>query len=124
MAKSDFLATMSHEIRTPMNGMMVMAELLSKASLPPRQKRYADVISKSGKSLLPAGVAGIAGHFARGDAVVIIDADGVEIGRGLSAYDSEEAQRIAGRRSDEIEAILGYSGRAAMVHRDDLVMRE
>lgn len=51
-AKSDFLATMSHEIRTPMNGMMVMAELLSKANLPPRQKRYADVIAKSGRSLL------------------------------------------------------------------------
>ncbi len=52
VAKSEFLATMSHEIRTPMNGMMVMAELLSKTQLPPRQKRYADVISKSGQSLL------------------------------------------------------------------------
>lgn len=52
LAKSEFLATMSHEIRTPMNGMMVMAELLSKAQLAPRQKRYADVIAKSGKSLL------------------------------------------------------------------------
>lgn len=52
LAKSDFLATMSHEIRTPMNGMMVMAELLSKAHLAPRQKRYADVIAKSGQSLL------------------------------------------------------------------------
>ena len=79
---------------------------------------------KSGKSLLPAGVTGITGRFARGDAVVIIGPDGAEVGRGLSAYDCEEAERIAGRRSDEIEAILGYSGRAAMVHRDDLVMRE
>ncbi len=52
LAKSEFLATMSHEIRTPMNGMMVMAELLSKTQLPPRQKRYADVIAKSGRSLL------------------------------------------------------------------------
>ena len=52
VAKTEFLATMSHEIRTPMNGMMVMAELLSKAQLPPRQKRYAEVISKSGQSLL------------------------------------------------------------------------
>ncbi|MBT8471571.1 MAG: response regulator [Marinicaulis sp.] len=52
IAKSEFLATMSHEIRTPMNGMMVMAELLNKTSLPPRQKRYADVIAKSGQSLL------------------------------------------------------------------------
>ncbi len=52
VAKSEFLATMSHEIRTPMNGMMVMAELLNKTQLPPRQKRYADVIAKSGQSLL------------------------------------------------------------------------
>ncbi len=52
VAKSDFLATMSHEIRTPMNGMMVMADMLSKGNLPPHQKRYADVIAKSGQSLL------------------------------------------------------------------------
>ena len=52
LAKSDFLATMSHEIRTPMNGMLAMAELLNNADLPPRQKRYTDVIVKSGQSLL------------------------------------------------------------------------
>lgn len=52
IAKTEFLATMSHEIRTPMNGMLVMAELLSNANLAPRQKRYADVIAKSGQGLL------------------------------------------------------------------------
>src|SRR5947209_12134537 len=52
VAKSDFLAVMSHEIRTPMNGIMVMAELLAAADLPDRQRRYAEVISKSGQSLL------------------------------------------------------------------------
>jgi signal transduction histidine kinase/CheY-like chemotaxis protein len=51
-AKSDFLATMSHEIRTPMNGIMVMAELLAKEEMPPRQRRCADVIVNSGQSLL------------------------------------------------------------------------
>ena len=51
-AKSNFLATMSHEIRTPMNGMMVMAEMLTSADLSPRHRRYADIISRSGKSLL------------------------------------------------------------------------
>ena len=51
-AKSEFLATMSHEIRTPMNGMLVMAELLATAELPPRHQRYADVITRSGQSLL------------------------------------------------------------------------
>jgi glutamate 5-kinase len=79
---------------------------------------------KTGKSLLPAGVTGVTGRFARGDAVVIVNLEGNEVGRGLCAYDCEEAEQIAGHRSDEIEAILGYSGRAAMVHRDDLVMRE
>lgn len=52
MAKSSFLATMSHEIRTPMNGVMVMAELLAAGGLDPRQQRYADVIVRSGQSLL------------------------------------------------------------------------
>ncbi len=51
-AKSDFLAMMSHEIRTPMNGILALSELLANADLPPRQRRYADVIAKSGKSLL------------------------------------------------------------------------
>jgi signal transduction histidine kinase/CheY-like chemotaxis protein len=51
-AKSEFLATMSHEIRTPMNGMLVMAELLARSDLPDRQRRYAEVISRSGQSLL------------------------------------------------------------------------
>ncbi|MGX7707220.1 ATP-binding protein [Methylobacterium sp. Gmos1] len=51
-AKSSFLATMSHEIRTPMNGMLVMAELLAAAELPTRQRRYAEVIARSGQSLL------------------------------------------------------------------------
>ena len=51
-AKSEFLATMSHEIRTPMNGMLVMAELLASADLPDRQRRYAEVIARSGQSLL------------------------------------------------------------------------
>lgn len=51
-AKSTFLATMSHEIRTPMNGVLVMAELLASSDLPARQRRYADVIARSGKSLL------------------------------------------------------------------------
>ncbi|MCB5203529.1 glutamate 5-kinase [Neorhizobium sp. T786] len=76
----------------------------------------------SGKSLLPAGVVSVAGNFHRGDTLAIFDADGREIARGLASYDAEEARQIAGRKSAEIESILGYPGRAAMVHRDDMVM--
>ena len=77
---------------------------------------------QSGKSLLPAGVRQVSGQFERGDAVAILGPEGREIARGLAGYDADEARQIAGRKSAEIEAILGYAGRAAMVHRDDLVM--
>ena len=77
---------------------------------------------RRGKSLLPAGVVGIEGSFARGDAVIIRGPNGAEIGRGLCAYDAEDAQRIRGRLSADIASILGFSGRAEMIHRDDLVV--
>ncbi len=76
----------------------------------------------SGKSLLPAGVTRVEGRFERGDAVRICTPDGSEIGRGLAAYSAEDARAIAGRRSSEIAAILGYRGRDAMIHRDDLAL--
>jgi glutamate 5-kinase len=76
----------------------------------------------SGKSLLPAGVVRVDGAFARGDAVVIRGPDGVEVARGLVAYDADEAERIKGRPSADILPVLGYTGRAEMVHRDDLVV--
>jgi glutamate 5-kinase len=79
---------------------------------------------KAGKSLLPAGITAVAGRFARGDAVAIIGADGTELGRGLVAFDLEDARKIVGKRSGDIEAILGYRGRAEMIHRDDMVLRE
>jgi glutamate 5-kinase len=75
-----------------------------------------------GKSLLPAGIRQIDGRFSRGDAVVVRDQEGRDIARGLAAYNVEDAERIAGRRTAEIEAILGYRGRDEMIHRDDLVM--
>jgi glutamate 5-kinase len=77
---------------------------------------------RRGNSLLPVGVVRIEGGFARGDAVIIRGPDGVEIGRGLCAYDAEDAQKIRGRSSSAIDAILGFSGRAEMIHRDDLVV--
>ena len=77
---------------------------------------------RSGKSLLPAGVLRVDGSFARGDAVVIRGPDGAEVGRGLVAYDADDAAKIRGRPSADILSILGFGGRTAMVHRDDLVM--
>jgi len=75
-----------------------------------------------GKSLLPAGIRQIDGRFERGDAVVVKDHSGREIARGLAAYGAGDAERIAGKRSLEIEAILGYRGRDEMIHRDDLAL--
>jgi glutamate 5-kinase len=77
---------------------------------------------RAGKSLLPAGVIRIDGQFARGDAVVVRGPDTHEIGRGLVAYDAEDAEKIKGRSSSDAAQILGVSGRAEMIHRDDLVI--
>ena len=82
----------------------------------------------AGKSLLPAGAVAVKGDFERGDLVIIrghggdLGAVGGEIGRGLVAYPADEALRIIGKKSLEIERILGYAGREELVHRDDLVM--
>ena len=76
----------------------------------------------SGRSLLPAGVTAVDGPFGRGDAVSVVAADGREIARGLSAYPADEAALIAGRRSGDIQQILGYSGGDEIIHRDDLVL--
>jgi glutamate 5-kinase len=75
-----------------------------------------------GKSLLPAGVKKIEGEFRRGDAVSVKNGEGREIARGLVAYDAADAARIAGRKSAEIETLLGYRGRDEMIHRDDLAL--
>ncbi len=76
----------------------------------------------SGGSLLPVGVVGVEGDFERGDAISVTTGDGREIARGLAAYSSVDAGLIQGRRSDEIESLLGYGGRDEIIHRDDLVL--
>lgn len=77
---------------------------------------------QSGKSLLPAGVTDVRGAFQRGDPVDIQGPDGTHLGAGLCRYTAEEARAIRGKRSDQIEAVLGYTGRAALVHRDDMAL--
>jgi glutamate 5-kinase len=78
---------------------------------------------ESGKSLLSAGVTKVEGAFQKGDAVLIQNGDGREIGRGLAAYDCEDARAIIGRKSGEIAGILGYRGRMELIHRDDMVLK-
>jgi glutamate 5-kinase len=78
-------------------------------------------LSKGG-SLLPVGVVSVSGSFSRGDPVLLIGPGGDELGRGLTAYASDEAARILRCRSGEIASRLGYQGRSVMVHRNDLVM--
>ncbi|MBI3451967.1 MAG: glutamate 5-kinase [Rhodospirillales bacterium] len=76
-----------------------------------------------GKSLLPAGIAGVERAFERGDLVVVKGPDGKEVARGLSAYSSTDVDRIKGHKSGEIAQILGYRGRDEVIHRDDLVVK-
>jgi glutamate 5-kinase len=82
----------------------------------------AEAALSKGRSLLPAGVTVVSGSFERGDPVTIQAADGRVLGRGLSAYGSADAERIAGHKTGEIYQLLGYRGRDEIVHRDDLVL--
>ena len=96
------------------------------AAMKPRGELFVDEGAAralaSGKSLLPAGVTQIVGSFGRGEPVLILGPGRAVLGKGLVRYTSAEAKAIAGHRSGEIEAILGYQGRAALVHRDDMVV--
>ncbi|OYX41819.1 MAG: glutamate 5-kinase [Rhodobacterales bacterium 32-67-9] len=75
-----------------------------------------------GKSLLAAGVTAVTGSFGRGDPVAILGPGGAALAKGLARYSAAEAKAIAGRRSGDIEGILGYAGRGPMVHRDDMAL--
>lgn len=77
---------------------------------------------ESGKSLLPAGVADVEGTFGRGEPLAIVGPDGRKLGQGLSRYTGDEARALKGCRSAQIEEILGYPGRAALIHRDDMAL--
>lgn len=77
---------------------------------------------RNGASLLPAGVTDMEGGFDRGDLVALMGPDGKLVGQGLTSYDVEDAYRIQGQRMQDVYDILGYVGRSALVHRDDLVL--
>ncbi|MEO1429372.1 MAG: glutamate 5-kinase [Cyanobacteria bacterium J06633_8] len=95
--------------------------------LVPEGKLYLDAgavvaISSGGKSLLPAGITSIEGEFQQDEAVELCEGDGKEIARGLVNYSSSELEKIRGRRSSEIQEVLGYQGVETVVHRDNLVL--
>ncbi|MEL7174537.1 MAG: PUA domain-containing protein, partial [Pseudomonadota bacterium] len=77
---------------------------------------------RRGKSLLPAGLTGVSGSFGRGDPVTIAGPDGAAVGAALAGYSAAEAARLIGVRSDRIAGVLGYPGRAALAHADDMVV--
>jgi glutamate 5-kinase len=76
----------------------------------------------TGKSLLPIGVTRVTGEFERGDAIAVLNPDGSEIARGLAGLDSDEARLVMGKRSDAVLELLGTGNRAALVHRDNMVL--
>ena len=82
----------------------------------------AAALAKQGRSLLPVGITRVEGQFERGDTVRICNGEGQEIARGLSRYGAASLEKIRGRRSEEIAAILGYENSPEVVHRDDLVV--
>ena len=110
---------------TPANPVTARKKWIA-GSLEPRGAIHIDAGAvralRGGASLLPAGVAKIEGAFGRGDAVVVRGPDGAEIGRGLVAYDADDAEKIRGRSSADVQSILGFTGRTAMIHRDDLAL--
>jgi len=82
----------------------------------------ADALRNKGRSLLPSGVREVAGDFAGGDCVSLLDQDGHEFGRGLVNYPAADVARLKGRRTSEIAAILGYQLADEIIHRDNLVL--
>ncbi|NOX42565.1 MAG: glutamate 5-kinase [Gammaproteobacteria bacterium] len=82
----------------------------------------AKVLRESGRSLLPVGVTSVEGQFNRGELVVCVDQQGIEIARGLVNYNAEEAKQVVGQSSDKIEEILGYVDEPELIHRDNLVL--
>lgn len=99
----------------------ILAETVAQAALGV-DAGAAQALSSQGKSLLAVGLLSVQGQFERGQTVVILDAEGREIARGLTRYGVHELQKIAGQRSGEIEAILGYTLGPVVVHRNDMVL--
>ncbi len=81
-------------------------------------------MTEGGKSLLPSGITGVEGGFERGDAVRLCDSNGTEFAKGVINYALPELLRIMGKKTREIERILGYKYGDEVVHRDNLVLKK
>ncbi|MDB5733058.1 MAG: glutamate 5-kinase, partial [Variovorax sp.] len=81
-------------------------------------------LRSEGKSLLPIGMTGVDGHFARGDVIAVRDTAGLELARGLANYSSSEARLLCRKPSSEFERLLGYAAEPEMVHRDNMVLMQ
>ncbi len=79
-----------------------------------------NVLRKAGKSLLPIGVTAAQGSFTRGEIVICVDPEGIEVARGLVNYNADEVRKILGLPSDKIESVLGYGGESELIHRDNI----
>ncbi|HQR43709.1 MAG TPA: glutamate 5-kinase, partial [Gemmatales bacterium] len=93
----------------------------------PRGKLVVDVgastaLTQKGKSLLPIGITDVAGHFSKGDVVSIVDHEGTELARGLSNYAAGDIWQLRGKRSEEVQSMLGRRAYEEVVHRDNLVL--
>ena len=96
-------------------------------SLPPKG-RYRlddgarDAIRQRGRSLLAIGITGVEGHFVKGEVVALVDREGIEFARGLTNYNSDDARRVAGKKTGQIAEILGTQPYDEVVHCDNLVV--
>ena len=77
---------------------------------------------KLGKSLLPAGITKVSGIFKKGDNILIVDNNNIDVARALSSFTSNEIDKIKGLQSSQIENILGYASKSEIVHKDDIVI--
>ena len=84
--------------------------------------RGASMALKLGKSLLPAGITKVSGNFKKGDNILIVDNNNIDIARALSSFTSNEIDKIKGLQSNQIENILGYRSKSEIVHKDDIVI--
>jgi glutamate 5-kinase len=84
----------------------------------------AEALRRKGRSLLPSGIREVAGEFASGDCVSLLDHEGVEFGRGLVNYPAADILKLKGRRSNDISRVLGYKVADEVIHRDNFALME